>query len=844
MPTGTSESTDTNNYGGPNTGVNTGEQDGGFGGGDFSAPVVVKPEIVSTLPAPENLDTNVVFDTVIASWDAVADPTQTVVKYNIECRTYFKEGSGFENASIFRWLQTSDEVEISFSMPIGRYQLRVTAIDKQGNGYTQTAGVVGLDDIDTAHIAGVDFEILDIGPDGADNYYSQLVLKEDPDYYYKLNEPTNSATVKNSGTAGNDLIVLSNTNNGTFFKSAPALFGSEDNTSSQYLEIPYQETIGSTTGPSLFTPSGLGHTIEFVCKGASSNLYPISIYGGSGGYFAGNTSNGQYRWYTDNGSFYLGGTLLAFQGTLYMVGVGKFVSGSSTEDTIPLLPVGTLTPGQIFHVAVRVTPSDISIFLDGTKLITYENAGNVSGSALPAGKINNSHIAQARTAQKLLRIGFVPRVGSDFTGGDFLLGHVAYYNEPLKDLTVKLHYDAMLNGKPKDPTPKGDPDSPTGTDDGTGTDIDDDDEPGGTDVTGDPHLYWSVTDLPDGVKGKAYDDGFGILASGASGIKYSAKNLPAGLNMAYASGKVSGTPTKTGRYNVRLSAASGSRRIYKNEYITITAAPGSPGAPGSDKECNQTALIGLQADVLQAKLHPGGHEYSDIADDKSLTTDQKLIKIKSLIATNNLTVTLDDLKNDPALQKKIVAINKDCDTGVLSIFIGGTTIVLPPYKGPGQGSISFRIEDGILYLLHDGKVYYAIQLPSSVLINLSGGNGLTWWFDSTGNLNTTPEDIPFDYIVPGGTWFVNANYRTIAGLKSPFKYSYSPVKQGRSVLINPDGTATVGSELPYEMVQRALEVYYGGRTPGSYYKLSERAKYAIVRSGYMTLLQTFHSDTE
>lgn len=75
--------------------------------------------------------------------------------------------------------------------------------------------------------------------------------------------------------------------------------------------------------------------------------------------------------------------------------------------------------------------------------------------------------------------------------------------------------------------------------------------------------------LPDAAQGNAYS--FDLEATGTPTITWSATGLPSGLSM-NTNGTISGTPTQSGKFSVKVSAANSAKTAKKSYKLTVSAA--------------------------------------------------------------------------------------------------------------------------------------------------------------------------------------------------------------------------------------------------------------------------------
>ena len=75
--------------------------------------------------------------------------------------------------------------------------------------------------------------------------------------------------------------------------------------------------------------------------------------------------------------------------------------------------------------------------------------------------------------------------------------------------------------------------------------------------------------LPDAAQGSTYS--FDVEATGTPSITWSASGLPSGLSM-NSSGTISGTPTQSGKFKVKVSATNSAKTVKKSYKLSVTAA--------------------------------------------------------------------------------------------------------------------------------------------------------------------------------------------------------------------------------------------------------------------------------
>ena len=75
--------------------------------------------------------------------------------------------------------------------------------------------------------------------------------------------------------------------------------------------------------------------------------------------------------------------------------------------------------------------------------------------------------------------------------------------------------------------------------------------------------------LPDAAQGSTYS--FDLEATGTPTITWSATGLPSGLSM-NTNGTISGTPTQSGKFSVKVSAANSAKTVKKSYKLTVSAA--------------------------------------------------------------------------------------------------------------------------------------------------------------------------------------------------------------------------------------------------------------------------------
>ena len=83
----------------------------------------------------------------------------------------------------------------------------------------------------------------------------------------------------------------------------------------------------------------------------------------------------------------------------------------------------------------------------------------------------------------------------------------------------------------------------------------------------------TTNQLPNAAQGSAYS--FDLEATGTPAITWTATGLPAGLSMS-TTGTISGTPTKSGTFPVKVSAANSLKTVTKSYKLVVTASPTPP----------------------------------------------------------------------------------------------------------------------------------------------------------------------------------------------------------------------------------------------------------------------------
>ncbi|MBQ7216513.1 MAG: putative Ig domain-containing protein [Synergistaceae bacterium] len=81
--------------------------------------------------------------------------------------------------------------------------------------------------------------------------------------------------------------------------------------------------------------------------------------------------------------------------------------------------------------------------------------------------------------------------------------------------------------------------------------------------------------LPDASQNSTYS--FDVEAAGTPSITWSAEGLPAGLSIS-TTGSISGTPTESGKFSVKVSAANSAKTVTKNYKLIVTASTAQTAA--------------------------------------------------------------------------------------------------------------------------------------------------------------------------------------------------------------------------------------------------------------------------
>ena len=186
--------------------------------------------------------------------------------------------------------------------------------------------------------------------------------------------------------------------------------------------------------------------------------------------------------------------------------------------------------------------------------------------------------------------------------------------------------------------------------------------------------------LPDAVQGSAYS--FDLEAAGTPAITWAAEGLPAGLSIS-TTGTISGTPTESGKFSVKVSAANSAKTVQKSYKLTVTASTTPPAAVSQDttqKSMNSQqsayseagyAAQNVSRNVSAINIDVNGdaitEEYSIVADLGTVSVDES--------GMYDFTVTLSDdsragkkllylagsseLSNDDAIAEFYDAAGKD-----------------------------------------------------------------------------------------------------------------------------------------------------------------------------------------
>ena len=134
--------------------------------------------------------------------------------------------------------------------------------------------------------------------------------------------------------------------------------------------------------------------------------------------------------------------------------------------------------------------------------------------------------------------------------------------------------------------------------------------------------------LPDAVQGSAYS--VSLEATGTPAITWSATGLPSGLSMT-TNGNISGTPSKSGKFKVKVSATNSAKTVNKNYTLMVTAASTTKtGVREAEETAQKLSVMDYEARdtvrTLQGVYVPGDgvmtDEYVIVAELGTVSVDE------------------------------------------------------------------------------------------------------------------------------------------------------------------------------------------------------------------------------
>lgn len=208
--------------------------------------------------------------------------------------------------------------------------------------------------------------------------------------------------------------------------------------------------------------------------------------------------------------------------------------------------------------------------------------------------------------------------------------------------------------------------------------------------------------LSDAVQGSAYS--FDLEATGTPVITWAAEGLPAGLSIS-TTGTISGTPTESGKFTVKVSAANSLKTVTKSYKLTVTASTtqtttastqksGNPhqtaGTPNSETEYTaQNAARNVSAINVEMNDDVFAGGYSIVADLGTVSVDEA--------GLYDFTVTLSD---DVPAGKELLYLAgsyEPSEDDAIAEFVDDTGKEISAVPESRKVTVSVWLKKGIIY---------------------------------------------------------------------------------------------------------------------------------------------------
>ena len=308
-----------------------------------------------------------------------------------------------------------------------------------------------------------------------------------------------------------------------------------------------------------------------------------------------------------------------------------------------------------------------------------------------------------------------------------------------------------------------------------------------------------------GIVKEAYNDVTFNLASGTGTIKWSASGLPSGLKLNSSTGVLSGTPTRAGNFNVKITASNSAGKVMKEIPMVVYQKP----------EITTTKLANATTDKkYSATIKANGSEtlewdFSGLPDTLSHTfnanktiatitgipTEAEIcdvnVKVSNGVGSDEITLPLTVKGVKPNLTVRTYTGKVDTDFTAASITTTGTKPITIEYSISESDKTKFGINDlsdlGLTFDADDEKGTATITGKSDISIK-----NLPIKFTATNSIGTVTKSAK---ITINGTKPSFANWNANASSESGSTYNY---EVGSDVEINltVNGTPNIKITMP------------------------------------------------
>ena len=207
--------------------------------------------------------------------------------------------------------------------------------------------------------------------------------------------------------------------------------------------------------------------------------------------------------------------------------------------------------------------------------------------------------------------------------------------------------------------------------------------------------------LPDAAQNSSYR--FDVEATGTPSITWSASGLPSGLSM-NTSGTISGTPTQSGKFKVKISAANSAKTAKKSYKLTVTAST-TQATTSTHKSGNSHQT----ADTLTSETGYTAQNTCNLSAINYVETNGDVFAGGYSIAAELGTVSVDEagmydftvtLSDDVPAGKELLYLagsNEPSDDDVIAEFVDDTGREISAVPENRNVTVSVWLKKGIIY---------------------------------------------------------------------------------------------------------------------------------------------------